>query len=288
MHTVEDAQVTVVIPAHNEARVLPRTLASLRHGLSGDLARRLEVLVVCNGCTDDTAARARAADPHARVVEIPTPSKTAAVRTGNALASGCPRVHLDADVELSGSSLLALVRALDDGVLAAAPRRVLPRDGCSWTVRWYYDVWEALPQVRSGLFGRGVFALSEAGQARVDTLPELLSDDLAVSEAFDESERVIVDAATVVVRPPRTLRDLVRRRVRVVTGNVQADAVGARRSGSSTSLASLVRLGATRPSLLPRLPVFVGVAVLARLLSRPAVRAGDFTTWQRDESSRAA
>jgi hypothetical protein len=35
-----------------------------------------------------------------------------------------------------------------------------------------------------------------------------------------------------------------------------------------------------------RLPVFIGVGFLSRLLARRAVRAGDFQTWLRDESSR--
>src|SRR5262245_58336894 len=47
---------SVVIPAHNEARVIERGLSSL---LEGARPGELEIVVVCNGCTDDTAARAR-------------------------------------------------------------------------------------------------------------------------------------------------------------------------------------------------------------------------------------
>lgn len=41
------------------------------------------------------------------------------------------------------------------------------------------------------------------------------------------------------------------------------------------------------PRLAPRVALFLGVAAVARLRSRRAVARGDFTTWHRDESSRA-
>lgn len=274
---------SVVIPAHNEAATILRSLDALRVGAHLDL----EVLVVCNGCTDETARLARDSEIAPLVIELDEPSKTAAVRIGNAAASTFPRVHLDADVEVSAASLEALRAPILAGIaLATAPRRVIPRRASSMLVRWYYDVWEQLPQVRAGLFGRGVVVLSEEGQARVSALPDMMSDDLAMSEVFDDSERMVVDEAVVVLRPPRTMGDLLRRRVRVTTGNQQADAAGIRRKESATSLWVLARLALVKPWLAPKIPVFLAVAVIARLRARKAIRAGDFATWERDESSR--
>jgi Glycosyl transferase family 2 len=276
--------VSVVIPAHDEARVIGRTLRLLRSGVE---SRDLDVVVVCNGCTDDTASIARSV-PDVRVLEIPEASKTAAVRVGNAASTAFPRVHLDADVEISGADVLTLVRAIqDEELLAAAPARVIPLDLSSWPVRSYYRVWEHLPHVRSGLFGRGVIALSREGQARVDALPPVMSDDLAISDAFSPHECQVVEAASVVVRPPRTMRDLFRRRVRAATGVRQADALGLRRAGSGTSLSTLARLSLREPGLALRVPLFLGVGLAARRRSRRAVLAGDFSTWLRDESSRS-
>jgi hypothetical protein len=48
-------------------------------------------------------------------------------------------------------------------VLAAAPQRELALGGRPWPVRWYYDVWTRLPEVRRGLFGRGVIGVSVPG-----------------------------------------------------------------------------------------------------------------------------
>ena len=274
---------SVVIPAHDEARVIGRTLSALLdHAGSG----RLEVVVVCNGCTDDTAEVARG---HAgiRVVEIPTPSKQEAVEVGNRAATVFPRIHLDADVMISGADALLLARTVREGVHAAAPERVVSLRGSSWVVRSYYRVWERLPQVRDGLFGRGVIALSEEGQRRVASLPRVMSDDLAASEAFAPAERRVVREAHVVVRPPRTTADLLRRRVRVVTGNAQATELGVRQASSVTTPSVLLRMTARDPRVGIRIPLFLGIGLVARWRSRRAVRAGDFTTWLRDESSRA-
>ncbi len=276
---------SVVIPAHNEAGTIGRSLTALRRGMHED---DLDVVVVCNGCTDSTAATARAADPLARVIEIVQPSKAEAMRVGAEVSSHFPRVHLDADVELSGASLRALVESLSEpGVLATAPERHLPREGCSVLVRWYYDVWEQLPNVRDGLFGRGVVALSAGAHVRVAQHPGLLNDDLVMSDAFASQERRVVTGAVAVIRPPRNVRDLMRRRIRVATGNVQASRAGVRRASSRTAPSTLTRMVLRRPVLAPRVAVFVAVNASARLAARRAVRAGDFTTWRRDESSRA-
>jgi hypothetical protein len=275
----------VVIPAHNEERVIARTLARLAEGVAPDA---LDVVVVCNGCTDRTAEVARTVAPWARVLEVPKPSKAEAVRVGNAAGTVFPRVHLDADVAISGADVVNLVRALrEPGVLAVAPQRMLVRDRSSRPVRWFYDVWEQLPQVRSGLFGRGVVAVSEEGQRRVAALPQLMSDDLGMSEAFAPDERRVVWTAFAEVRAPGTVGDLVRRRVRVATGNSQSSQVGVRRPESSTTWGTLARLSVRKPALAPRVPLFLLVGAVARLQSRRAVRSGDFTTWLRDESSRA-
>jgi hypothetical protein len=279
-----DTLASVVIPAHNEARTITR---SLNHLLEGMWDEELDVLVVCNGCNDDTADLARAVAPAVRVLEIDQPSKAEAMRVGSDATAVFPRIHLDADVVLRGPDLRRLIAPLAAGTaLAAAPERVLVTEGSSPVVRWYYDVWEHLPQVADGLFGRGVVALSEQGQQRVDALPPLLSDDLAASEAFAHGERVVVEDATVLVRAPRTVADLVRRRVRVITGNVQADRAGVRRPQSVTTWGDLGRLAAHHPTLVPKIPVFLLVTAVSRLRARAAVKAGDFTTWQRDESSR--
>lgn len=274
---------SIVIPAHNEEASIARLLESLKAGAQPG---EFEVLVVCNGCTDRTAEVARGFG--VEVSELAEPSKAAALAHGDSLARYYPRLYVDADVDLDVPAVRALCAALDGDVLAAGPRRELVLDQASVLVRAYYAVWSRLPQVRTGLFGRGVVAVSAAGHERTRALPAVMSDDLAMSEAFAPSERAVVDEAVVTIRGPRTLRDLLRRRIRVATGNTQLDQVGRRSDEAKTSWADLLRLVRTEPRAAAGVPVFVGVAVVARLASRRRVRSGDFSTWLRDDSSRRA
>jgi glycosyltransferase involved in cell wall biosynthesis len=277
--------VTIIVPAHNEARVIARLLGRLvRDARPGEL----DVIVVANGCTDDTARVAAACGPMIRVISIPVPSKREALLAGNKAAQDFPRLYIDADVELGTSDVRALATALrQPGVLAAAPQRELALDGTPWPVRWYYDVWTRLPEVRNGLFGRGVIGLSATGHARIATLPPLLADDLAASLAFDTGERLIVADASALVHPPRTLGDLLRRRVRADTGVAQVERTpGAPPSTARTRPSDLVSIITAQPRMAPRVAVFLAVAIIARARSRRATRKRDFSTWLRDESSR--
>jgi glycosyltransferase involved in cell wall biosynthesis len=277
--------VTVIIPAHNEARVIGRLLGQLA---SGARPGEFDVIVVANGCTDDTAQVAASYGAPVRVISIPMPSKREAFLAGDRAARDFPRLYVDADVEIGPADLRALDQVLRrPGVLAAGPRRVLALTGSPALVRWYYDVWARLPEVRSGLFGRGVIGLSAEGHARVTALPPLLADDLAWSLAFAERERVIVPEASAVVHAPRTVRDLVRRRVRAATGVAQVErADGAPAATARTRSSDLLSIVAREPWLAPRVAAFMGVAVIARSRSSRATRKNDYATWLRDESSR--
>lgn len=284
--------VSVVVPAHNEARVIARLLGRLVPAApAGDLAGPdgLDIIVVANGCTDDTAEVAGSFGPPVRVLSIPVASKRDALLAGDRAARDFPRIYVDADVELGAVDIQALGAALrHPGTLACGPRRDLDLAGRPWLVRWYYVVWERLPEVRSGLFGRGVIGLSEAGHARVAGLPPLLADDLVASLAFAPGERVIVPAAQVVVHTPRTVRDLLRRRVRATMGvNQLAAAEGAPEATARTRPRDLLAMIRARPLIAPQVAVFLAVAVLARRQAAREVRRREYSTWLRDESSRS-
>ncbi|WP_037883645.1 MULTISPECIES: glycosyltransferase [unclassified Streptomyces] len=303
---------SIVIPAHNEGRVIGRLLDAL---LADTSVSGPDIVVVCNGCTDDTARAAGGRGDRVRVVEIPTPSKHQALRVGDEHARGFPRLYVDADVVVGAADVRALVDALERNgeLLAAAPGRDIPLDGCAWPVRAYYRVWQRLPAVREGLFGRGVIAVTEAGHARLAALPPLMADDLAASLAFGPGERCVVEGARVVVRPPRTWSDLIRRRVRAATSSAEFERFQAARRAEEpqevrkaqapervperapepvseqtarTGTADLRALLWARPALLPGVVVFVVAALAARRGSRKAIRDQDFSTWLRDESSR--
>jgi glycosyltransferase involved in cell wall biosynthesis len=279
--------ISVVTPAHNEASVISRLLTTLLADVHPD---EFHVLVVANGCSDETARIAAAFGPRVSVVSTPIASKSHALQLGDARARGFPRLYVDADVELRTEDARALARALDEpGVLAVAPRRIHVLDGRPLAVRWYYDIWQRLPVVQDGLFGRGVFGVDEGGHRRLAAMPQAISDDLIASVAFAPSERRVVVDAQVVVHTPRTVRDLIRTRVRALTGTVQLqrqlpEAV----AGARTTRGDLLAIVRRRPAMAARMLVFLAITGLVRLKARRAIRAGDFTTWLRDDSSRTA
>ncbi|MEU8266280.1 glycosyltransferase [Sphaerisporangium sp. NPDC049002] len=272
---------SVIIPAHNEGRVVGRLLARL---LEEAAPGEFDIVVVANGCDDDTASVARGFG--VTVIETPVPSKREALRLGDEAARAHPRVYVDGDVEMGTADVRALRDALLGGSLAAAPERALVLRDRPWTVRAYYAVWSRLPAVREGLFGRGVIAVSEEGNRRIMDLPPVMGDDLAASLAFTPAERQVVRTAHAVIHPPRTLGDLMRRRVRAVTVVAEIEQGPMAGQEARTGLRDLIAIGARAPWLLPHLGVFLAVTVAARARARRAVRAKDYTTWLRDESSR--
>lgn len=278
---------SVVVPAHNEGAGIRRLLDALvaTEAIHAGLGR-VEVIVVCNGCTDDTAEIARGYGGDVRVIEMEEPSKAAAMVVGDEAAVMPYRAYVDADIVIGRASLGALLDALNGEVGVTAPARQLSMRGASLGVRWYYDVWMRLPSVASGVFGRGVVVMSPQGNARVRALPRVMSDDLAASEAFLPTERRVLDNVQAVIEVPRTMSDLVLRRIRIATGNAQLDGLGLRTNEARTRPADLIRIAVAGPKMPGKVAVFLAVTAVARIRARGRIRGGDFTTWLRDGSSR--
>jgi glycosyltransferase involved in cell wall biosynthesis len=271
---------SVIIPAHNEARSIGRLLDAL--GEADDL----EIIVACNGCTDDTAVIARRYQGII-VVELDRPSKTAAMDAADAVAESFPRIYLDADVEISRASVCALIQATRNGKFSAAgPVRRIDCRNSSWRVRWWYDVWSELPSVKQGLFGRGVVCLSQQGHERLSKLPRIAADDLLMSAAFDSAETCVVPRAEVVIHAPRTWPDLVKRRMRVVTTTRDAYVSGqGLRRDSRTTISELLALS-VRPTLAPKVVFYALASLLMRARAGRIEQSGMAGVWLRDESSR--
>lgn len=269
---------SVVIPAHNEAASIGRLLEAIGPGL--------EVVVVANGCTDDTASLARAHG--ATVLDTPVPSKIAALALGDAVASTFPRIYIDGDVLITRADLDALCSALGGHVRASGPQRTIPLGRASWLVRAWYRLWEHLPGVRAELYGRGVLAVDLEGHRRIRDWPQVFSDDLHVAMSFDLDEVAVVPEAHVVIEPPHTYRDLVRRRLRIMAGNEALCTQSPRPvRPSGASLGSVAGLARREPGLAPAAMVFCITGLISKVGTKPPFRAGH-GPWLRDESSRSA
>ncbi|CAL8968638.1 N-acetylglucosaminyldiphosphoundecaprenol N-acetyl-beta-D-mannosaminyltransferase [Propionicimonas sp. T2.31MG-18] len=277
---------SVVIPAHNEASVLSSTLQRIA---DDPLAPALEVAVVANACTDDTADIARAflpSVPGLVVVETEVPGKANALNLGDEAVSAFPRIYLDADIVLGPDALGGMVDALAvDAPVAGSPDIEFDLDGADRWVREYYRMFERLPYVTDDLVGLGVYGLSEAGRGRFDEFPDVLADDLYIQRLFTPQERVRTPGRFA-VRTPRRWRELVKVRTRVDRGNAQLATTTEPGAGfertSGASVKALARALAVQPGLLPAATVYVGTTIAARVRSR----LSDDYSWGRDESTR--
>ena len=280
--------ISVIIPAHNEEQVIARLLTAL---LEERQAGELEIIVVCNGCSDGTAAVARAFGDPVQVIETDVASKTHAINLGDAAARGFPRIYSDADVVMSLPSVRSLADALTDGRwLAAAPRvDTLFLPGAQWAVRAYYRFWMALPFVQEGMMAAGVYAVSEQGRRRWDKMPDVIADDGYFRLLFGPDERTEVQAATSAVRAPSVFADLIRIKTRSRLGVAQLSARFPElfaREGRTKRYGSALWGVARRPSLYLAAFPFVLVSVISRLRARQQQRQAGGYLWERDNSSR--
>ena len=274
----------VVIPAHDEEKIINRTIDQIIG------TKSIRISIVANGCSDSTAEAARrAGGTDVLVLETPRGGKAWALNLGDARCTGFPRAYVDADVELDGQGLTALgLAAAEDGVLLAVPEIRVVDDQSSALTRSYLRVWRALPSVREGGSGRGVYVLSEGGHAKVFPLPEnLIADDGYVERVIGQAGRVIVKDVVVTVHAPRDLRSLVTRRVRVIAGNRQLRGLGlAPSAGGGGGLGTLGRLVRGRRVGVVDAAVFTTVTLVVRGLDLLRRLRGHEVAWGTDRSSR--
>lgn len=284
------ARALVIVPAHNEARVIERCLDALTNARAD-----LEVVVACNGCTDETATRARRFEGilDLTVLELAASSKPAALNAADAIRDTFPRMYVDADVVVSGRAVLRTAEALQgDDALAARPAIHYDTSEAAGVVRAFYRARERTPALMSALWGAGFYGVSRSGRARWGEFPDGVADDLFVDALFRPHEVAVVASETVTVRPPRTARALLRTLRRVYApyaaappdvraGEAAAFGSDVRRSGSSA--AALIRSNLRPPSSLADAGAYLALALLARA---PGTGRAARSGWLRDDTTR--
>jgi glycosyltransferase involved in cell wall biosynthesis len=268
----------VIMPAHNEASVIGRTLRRLAPLAAGG---RVEVIVACNGCTDNTADLARSFEG-VRVLDVPEASKVAALNAADAAASRWPRLYLDADIEIDPQALRAVFDELGRGaVLAARPAFRYDTEGASGLVRSFYRARERIPSTNKALWGAGAFAVSQEGHKRFRAFPSISprfsGDDIFIDQQFLPTEKKVLDTPPVMVRTPRRTNAL----LRVLRRNYRAQAeFGGSSATSRTAWELIGTIRSTRNAI--DAAVYTAFVALARVRRRPS--AGSAGVWERDES----
>lgn len=269
----------ILIPAQDESAALRANLPRLLDGL----APAADLVIICNGCSDDSAATARAlAGPRARVLTLPRPGKAAALRAGEAASPIFPRLYLDADVAITGPALNALAARLTRGDCdLVAPLLRADTTGASRLARWITETWMDTPHMRDAGF-HCVLGLSAAGRAHWGDFPDLTNDDDFIRRQIPPDRARILRDIRAVIRPPLTFAAWVRVRERWLRGARELQPIApAPRAPSQLG-------GLARAALRGRLPqVATYLAARALATSRAAWHPDKPPGWYRDTTSRA-
>ncbi|QAY59958.1 glycosyltransferase [Microbacterium protaetiae] len=272
-----DAHGAVIIPAHDESAVIARTLTALAPltSLPG-----IEIIVVCNGCSDDTADIARRF-AGVQVAETGIGSKTAAMNLGDELATAWPRLYLDADIEIEPQTVLAVFDALaEPGVLAARARYVYDAIGASIPVRSYYRARSRIPAPPKRQWGAGGYATNEEGHRRFGRFDDVTADDSWFDEQFDDETKRVVAAPPMRVRTPRNLAGLLAVLTRQRRGYLE---LGISSEASSRGRALLSSIRGVRSAM--DVGWYTLLTVASRRRADGILRQGE-RDWERDASSR--
>lgn len=283
---------SVVIPAHNEAKVIGRLLdALLRDAGPGEF----DVYVVGNGCTDGTE-RIAASYRGVKVMSLDIASKSRALQAGDTAAGDVfPRIYLDADVTVETDALRAVVRALTvSAPRAGAPQLAVATAGRPFPVRGFYRVWLQLPWVTDNLVGSGFYGISRAGRQRFAAFPEIVNDDQFIRHLFGREERVSVSGAHFTIEAPYTTIALIRAKARVSMGvaefstlyPVLTDAGEPARTPRGGSLMFLPLIA--NPVNWPSLLAYAFVRGASRLLVSVEAGRGRQVQWGQDRTTRTA
>jgi cellulose synthase/poly-beta-1,6-N-acetylglucosamine synthase-like glycosyltransferase/peptidoglycan/xylan/chitin deacetylase (PgdA/CDA1 family)/spore germination protein YaaH len=223
---------TVLIPAHNEAKVIVQTV---RHILASDYPN-LEVIIIDDGSVDATPQVVRqhfAADARVRLISIPNSGKAAALNRGLDEARGEVVVALDADTHFQPDSISKLVRWFEDPKVGAVAGNAKVGNRVNVITRW-----QALEYVTSQNLERRTLATlgcitvvpGAVGAWRREALVKLggfpretLAEDQDLTIALLKHDyKVLYDSTAIAwTEAPDTVRGLLKQRFRWAFGTLQ-------------------------------------------------------------------
>jgi cellulose synthase/poly-beta-1,6-N-acetylglucosamine synthase-like glycosyltransferase len=227
-----EPDVTVVIPAYNEAAGIAATVRSM---VTTHYGGRVEVIVVDDGSSDDTAAIVRGLGiPGVRLISQANAGKPAALEHGIARAGSDIMILVDGDTVFQPDTLGLLVSPLRDPRVGAVSgnTKVGNRRGLlgGWQHLEYvmgfnldrrlFDMLGTIPTVPGAIGAFRRAALADAGGVSSDTLAE--DTDLTMALCRSPWRVVYQPTALAWTEAPASLRQLWRQRYRWSYGTMQA------------------------------------------------------------------
>lgn len=225
--------ISILIAAYNEAKVIQATLRSV---VDTDYAGDIEVLVIDDGSSDDTAGevgKAAFLDKRIRLLQQTNRGKAEALRNGLAHAKNKVIVLLDADTHFERGTLGALVQPLSDPKVGAVSgharvgnmRTFIARCQsleyiCGFNLdRRAYSEWNCITVAPGAISAFRKAAIEEAGGFSPDTLAE--DTDLTLSLHRCGYRIDYTPGAVAWTEAPETFATLAKQRFRWAFGTLQ-------------------------------------------------------------------
>lgn len=225
-------EVSVIIPAYNEAKVIAKSVERI---LASDYPD-IEVIIVDDGSTDGTSAvvaRRFGGTANVKLITAMNGGKANAINLGLAEAKGSIIVALDADTLFETDTISNLARWFEDPSVGAVAGNAKVGNRINTLTRWQaLEYVSAQNLERRALVALGCMtvvpgavgawrrdALERLGRFPVNTLAEDQDLTIAVQRA---GYRIVYDSEAIAwTEAPDTLKGLVRQRFRWAYGTLQ-------------------------------------------------------------------
>lgn len=274
---------TVIVPAHNESRVIRRCLDSLVKQPGVDT-----LIVACNGCTDNTADIVRQEYPQALCLDIAKPSKVNALNEAEKHITHWPVFYIDADTHLSDNAIRRITETMEkQDILLAAPEPAIDTSQSSWLVKQFYRTWLQLPYIRDGVVATCSYVISQEGHKRFQHFPDVINDDGFVRCQFRREERGNIAGEKIYINAPHTLYSLIKIKTRARLGNMQLKASGLCSIPEDKAYSQILWRRLCSQHFVSTL-VYISITMFIRARAAWQYRHMQNYHWEKDETSRSS
>jgi glycosyltransferase involved in cell wall biosynthesis len=276
---------TVIVPAHNEASVIEDCLNSIINQSGID-----NIIVACNGCTDNTVEIVTTKFPSVTCLDIEKPSKTNALNVAEekakALGISYPVFYIDADTQLSENAIQHISQVMDTGdVLLSAPTPIINTDKSSFLVKTYYKVWTNLPYIKEGVIATCSFIVSEEGRQRFDKFADVIGDDGYIRCHFKNKEIANIKGAEIYITAPKDIFSLIKIKTRARLGNMELIAKDKCPVREEKHYGNVMKERLFSKNFFST-SIYIAIALIIRVRANAQFKKLSTYTWEKDTSSR--